>query len=66
MTQTEQAATAVLARARDLARRRHRPVYVRGQEVFDERPTGRVLTVWPSGDVTVGNPIGGGRLRAQP
>lgn len=64
--QTNTPATAVLARARALARSRHRPVYVLGQEVLDERPAGRVLTVWPSGDVTVGNPVGGGRLRAQP
>jgi len=43
-------------RAKEEARRLHRPVYIAGGEVHAERPPRTTAMVWPNGSVTWGNP----------
>jgi hypothetical protein len=43
-------------RAKEEARRLHRPVYIAGGEIHGERPPRTTAMVWPNGSVTWGNP----------
>lgn len=50
-----------MQRAKREARRRHRPIYIVGDELTATRPRRPTLTAWPSGDVTLGVPTSAGR-----
>jgi hypothetical protein len=43
-------------RAKDEARRLHRPVYIATGEIYADRPARTTAMVWPNGSVTWGNP----------
>jgi hypothetical protein len=47
---------AVYQHAKELARRLHKPVYLQGNEVLEERPPKTTAMIWPNGSVTWGNP----------
>jgi hypothetical protein len=46
--------TTPIARAKVLARQKHRPVYIKGGELCLAKPRGAALTVWPNGSVSLG------------